>query len=305
MTLVALGDSVTWGVGDDDGPQRGWAAHLAHALGVPAFHNLAMVGARTGDLVGGQLPRALDLGPTLTTIQIGGNDVLRQGFDPRVIARAVATCCRVLPGIRVVVLLPDPRRLLPRPRLVARALAGRAASLNLMVAAAVRHQPEVILVEPWNHACMHAPEQWHVDRLHPSPLGHRLLAAHSLARLTELGLRQQQPIEPPLNLASSVADAWWLLRAGVPWLAKRSVDLFPELLRVCYQEAQLGRVPQDPTAPPQVSSVVTRASQPSAMANLRRGDAIRVGSGRGGGGSGVLAVEPVQRTPVGGVPRGM
>ena len=50
-TVVALGDSVTVGVGDIGVP-AGWAAHLSFALGAAEFTNVARLGARARDVSG-------------------------------------------------------------------------------------------------------------------------------------------------------------------------------------------------------------------------------------------------------------
>ena len=83
-TLVALGDSITVGMGDPaaDGGWRGWAALLAQTLDQPEMHNLAVLGALSGDVELGQLPAALDLKPDLATVVVGINDTLRGNFDP-------------------------------------------------------------------------------------------------------------------------------------------------------------------------------------------------------------------------------
>ena len=212
MIVAAMGDSVTSGVGDVDGDQRGWAAHLAYALGASRFHNLARAGARTADVVGEQLPRALEVRPFISTIQVGGNDVLRQGFDPEKVGQVIAQCTNALPGIRILVLLPDPRLLLRRPRIVAQALARRAGDLNDTVTSAVEYQSDLILIEPWKIPQMHEPRLWFVDRLHPSPFGHRFLAAHAVARLRSWGVQQRHCIVPAAGSGSWYADARWLVR---------------------------------------------------------------------------------------------
>ncbi|MEZ5374793.1 MAG: SGNH/GDSL hydrolase family protein [Microthrixaceae bacterium] len=82
--MLALGDSAAQGVGGGH-PSLGWVGQLA-ALGdrTDRVVNLSVSGARVGDLVDAQLPRAeelLDLlgPPEATVIHIGGNDLFRPG----------------------------------------------------------------------------------------------------------------------------------------------------------------------------------------------------------------------------------
>ena len=63
-TFVALGDSITVGMGDpapEGGGWRGWAALLAASLPQPVMHNLATLGALAADVEHIQLPAATAL----------------------------------------------------------------------------------------------------------------------------------------------------------------------------------------------------------------------------------------------------
>jgi len=76
------------------------------------------------------------------------------------------------------------------------------------------------------------PQLWHVDRIHPGPFGHRLLAQRTLVEVAPRGIVAVEPV-PPLTMRppSRPAQLGWLLRNGTPWLVKRSVDLGPALRR--------------------------------------------------------------------------
>lgn len=85
---VALGDSLTAGVGDriDSIEHLSWADRLAAALGQlhPGFvyHNLAVRGKTSAEIIAEQLPQALSLRPDLVTILAGGNDLKVPGWTP-------------------------------------------------------------------------------------------------------------------------------------------------------------------------------------------------------------------------------
>jgi lysophospholipase L1-like esterase len=138
--LVALGDSITVGVGDTVGADAvhgpGWAAHLATVLGAETFTNLATEGARSRDVVGTQLEAALALRPHLATVLVGGNDVLRSDFDARHtladLHRSVGELCRAGTDV-VLVLLPVIGLFELGPRLVRRVMRRRVASINAAV----------------------------------------------------------------------------------------------------------------------------------------------------------------------------
>ena len=73
---------------------------------------------------------------------------------------------------------------------------------------------------------------WAVDRLHPSELGHRLLARAFAGHVAEAGL-----VAGEVSLACSggpvvtrTQRAAWLIVKGLPWLLRRGTDLVPHLV---------------------------------------------------------------------------
>lgn len=106
---VALGDSFTEGVGDEepDLPNgvRGWADRVAEELARtnPGFEyaNLAIRGRLLGQIVDEQLEPAIALQPDLVTISAGGNDLIRRAATPMRSRRGSTTssggCARRVP----------------------------------------------------------------------------------------------------------------------------------------------------------------------------------------------------------------
>lgn len=78
-TYVALGDSTGAGVGAGG---VGYPARLARALGAAGLPvrlvNLSVSGATSADVVRAQLPRVAAAAPSLVTVSIGVNDLVRQ-----------------------------------------------------------------------------------------------------------------------------------------------------------------------------------------------------------------------------------
>jgi len=138
--LLALGDSITVGVGDTVGPDAeygpGWAAHLATVLGMEAFTNLATNGARSHDVARTQLDAALALRPRVATVLVGGNDVLRSDFDARLtlmdLHRSVSELVRSGADV-VLVRLPVIGLFELSPRLVRHVMRRRVAAINAAV----------------------------------------------------------------------------------------------------------------------------------------------------------------------------
>jgi lysophospholipase L1-like esterase len=137
-TFVALGDSITLGIGDR-GPTRawrGWVPLLAEGLCEPRLHNLAASGAQSADIEHDQLPRALELRPDVASVIMGINDTLRSSFDPRRIARSAEHTVGALRSAGAEVLtirLPDPGFMLGLPSALARPLARRIHAVNTVM----------------------------------------------------------------------------------------------------------------------------------------------------------------------------
>src|SRR6202051_1817183 len=112
-TFVALGDSITVGMGDPapEGGWRGWAALLAASQHQPVIHTLATLGALAVDVERTHLPAAAELKPDVASVVVGINDTLRGNFDPQRTGAAVA---RTVAGLRaagaqvLTMRLPDP-----------------------------------------------------------------------------------------------------------------------------------------------------------------------------------------------------
>ncbi|MGK5691878.1 SGNH/GDSL hydrolase family protein [Streptomyces sp. URMC 128] len=257
-TFVALGDSLTEGVGDPvgDGAWRGWAALLAAGLaegpagladaaagfpeGPARFTNLAVSGAQTRDVLERQLPAASELRPDLVSVVIGVNDTLRCTFDIQAVAARLDRVYATLTEQGAVLLtacLPDPGAMLGLPGPLAHPLARRQRAVNAVVHALSDRYGAVHL-----HACegdwITDRALWSADRLHPGERGHRQLALRFHALLAEQGLATgpAPSPEPEFPVPPRSASLWWLATAGTGWVARRCTDLLPQLLTLAADE---------------------------------------------------------------------
>ncbi|MFE6285482.1 SGNH/GDSL hydrolase family protein [Streptomyces sp. NPDC057877] len=243
VSFVALGDSLTEGVGDPvGGGWRGWAALLAAALGErPAeLTNLAVSGAQTRDVLETQLPAALALRPDVVSVLVGVNDTLRRTFDIHAVAARldeVYAACTAQGAVLLTACLPDPGAMLGLPGALAHPLARRQRAVNTVVHA---------LSERYGAVHLHAAEgawltdraMWSADRLHPGERGHRQLAVRFHALLARTGLASgagpsPDPEFPPPTRAARLR---WMATAGTGWVARRCTDLLPQLLRLAADE---------------------------------------------------------------------
>ncbi len=245
VRFVALGDSLTEGVGDPaDGGWRGWAALLAAALAEHSedvrFTNLAVSGAQTRDVLERQTPAALELRPDLVSVVVGVNDTLRRTFDIHAVAAHLDQVYAAFARQGATVLtacLPDPGAMLRLPGALARPLARRQRAVNAVVhALSDRHG--AVHLHAADGAWIDDRSLWSADRLHPGERGHRQLAVRCHALLAEAGRATGAPPspEPEFPAPTRTAGLWWLATAGTGWVVRRCNDLLPQLLRLAADE---------------------------------------------------------------------
>ncbi|WP_317259627.1 MULTISPECIES: SGNH/GDSL hydrolase family protein [Streptomyces] len=247
LRFAALGDSLTEGLGDPapGGGWRGWAALLAAAAGPHPdepveFVNLSRSGALAADVADEQLPAARRARPHLVSVVVGGNDTLRDSFDIHRVAEALDHTIGALRADGAVVLtacLPDPGRMLGLPSALARPLGRRMRAVNTVVhALSQRH--EAVHVELGDHTWVADRRAWSVDRLHPSELGHRLLARefHGALRARSIATGAPPSLELDGPAPSRAASAWWMATRGTRWIADRCTDLLPGLVALAALE---------------------------------------------------------------------
>ncbi|MFE7212112.1 SGNH/GDSL hydrolase family protein [Streptomyces sp. NPDC001698] len=245
LRFVALGDSLTEGVGDPTGDGwRGWAALLAGGLAeqpsAVEFTNLAVSGAQTRDVLERQTPAGLELRPDVVSVVVGVNDTLRRTFDIHAVAARLDRVFAAFTGRGAVLLtacLPDPGAMLGLPGALARPLARRQRAVNTVVHA---------LSERYGAVHLHADAgqwltdraMWSADRLHPGERGHRQLAVRFHALLAETGVASgpAPSPEPEFPAPTRSASLWWLATAGTAWVARRCTDLLPQLLTLAADE---------------------------------------------------------------------
>ena len=230
-SFVALGDSFAEGLNDDvrfDGRHRGWADRVAEGLLARqdidelAYGNLAIRGRLIAQVRNEQVPVAVSMRPDLVTFAAGVNDALRKNFDLNAVVTDLEVSVKALrqSGAQVLVFAyGDPsRRTRSLSSLTARMRSLRSATLE------VARIYDCFLVDFWGVSTYDDDRLWSADRLHLSPLGHRVTA---LAVLEELGLGDpswRSPVSAPPRVGFTrrrMNDAAWFGAHAGPWLARR------------------------------------------------------------------------------------
>ncbi|WP_034274299.1 SGNH/GDSL hydrolase family protein [Haloechinothrix halophila] len=227
---VALGDSQTEGLcdGDEATGYRGWADRLAEHLAElnPNVHyaNLAVRGTHAADIRRQQLEPALAMRPDLVTVVAGMNDLLRPSFDADEVAGEIEAMFAALTdaGARVATItFPKIGEIVP----LARPLLPRVIALNARIdQAAARHG--VAVLETYHQGVTTDQRLWSPDRLHASPLGHRLIAAGMANTLglpgSSTNWSDPLPGVPESGtLGTAAAELRWMATFFGPWVSRR------------------------------------------------------------------------------------
>jgi lysophospholipase L1-like esterase len=181
LRMVALGDSTMTGPGLDD-PDHIWLRVLARRLGAD-YHvdlvSLAVGGARSHEVLVGQVPRAVELEADVALISVGGNDVLR-GVPVRTFERnleAIAAAMVVTTGAVVLMGVGDigtiPR--FPAPLNQVARLSGKMAD---RVHARVAARYGLHKLDHWGESAeaFRDPGVFSADLFHPNARGHQVWA---------------------------------------------------------------------------------------------------------------------------------
>ena len=231
-TFVVLGDSAAYGTGDEikAGQFRGWAGFLADAFQEGCdYFNFSRPGAKSNEVVATQLPKALRQNPDICAVIVGGNDLLRNNFDPVLLYNNLRSCCQQLLAMGseiIMVELHDPNQLLKLPKLMRQVLSRRVNAVNA-VYRKVALEFEIVTVKTRAINNVHDRKNWHIDRMHPGPVGHFMLARNIADQLRKRGWAISLPYQLTLTHRSRSEKVTWLLRNGTPWFFKRSFDLLP------------------------------------------------------------------------------
>lgn len=234
LRIAALGDSSVFGVGDTstdgnpDGP--GWVGRVAHDLLAKQYINLSKNGARAQTVVSTQLVSTQFFNPDLVCVCVGMNDVMRGNYSPVQIRDSIRTLIQELNNLGAVVVLlglPDPSKVAFAPKRIKRVLSRRVQNLNEILED-VAGSEAAVFIAGWEQKEVYERSFWHVDRMHPSSLGHQLIADLIRTELN-LPLRVQNTL-PTQSIRTKRDDLIWLLTSGTKWLLKRSIDLIPTLI---------------------------------------------------------------------------
>jgi len=231
-TFVVLGDSAAYGTGDEikAGQFRGWAGFLADAFQEGCdYFNYSRPGAKSNEVLAIQLPKALRQNPDICAVIVGGNDLLRNNFDPVLLYNNLRSCCQQLLAMGseiIMVELHDPNQLLKLPKLMRQVLRRRVNAVNA-VYRKVALEFEIVIVKTRAINNVHDRKNWHIDRMHPGPQGHFMLARNIADQLRKRGWAISMPYQLTITHRSRSEKITWLLRNGTPWFFKRSFDLLP------------------------------------------------------------------------------
>ncbi|MCA0144071.1 SGNH/GDSL hydrolase family protein [Blastococcus sp. LR1] len=230
---IALGDSFTEGLSDPDparpGEYRGWADRLAEHLAAATdddveYANLAIRGRLLKQVVEEQVDVALEAKPDLVSLVAGGNDLMRPGSDPDVLAAGLEAAVVRLRSAGADVLLATSVDTRNTP--ILRRVRGKIAVFNTNIWS-VANRTGALVLDQWGAQWVQDFRLWDTDRIHMTDEGHRRMA---LAAAAALGLpgangedwRTPLPPQGPRAFRAAVAEeAAWVRGFVAPWIGRR------------------------------------------------------------------------------------
>lgn len=226
---VALGDSFTEGVGDDDPTRpngvRGWADRVAEQLGAadPCFGyaNLAIRGKKLRQILAEQVDAAVELKPTLVSIYAGANDILRPRIDiDNLLVEYDDAIAKLRAAGAAVVMFTG---FDARGSKVFNTTRGRTAIYNELVRG-IAGDHGALLVDYWRFSEYYDWGMWAQDRMHMSAAGHANMAKRVLDVLEHdhsIDVPPMTPV-PELNGVDAIrANARWFREYAGPWVVRR------------------------------------------------------------------------------------
>ncbi len=234
--FLAMGDSFTEGVGDDDplrpNQVRGWADRVAEVLcarGDWEYANLAIRGKKIGQVINQQMDQALSMKPDVVSLYAGGNDILRPKADLEALMRSYDSMVKRFADAGITVLLftgfdtvDSPLFSKTRPR---------TAIYNEKVRE-IADRYNTLVADYWRWREFSDVRYWAVDRLHMGTAGHTLMAAKVLDVLGTHGVTESNwssDIEVPVLPVAAVhapgqklrQDLGWAREYLAPWVKRR------------------------------------------------------------------------------------
>ncbi|WP_277068391.1 SGNH/GDSL hydrolase family protein [Saccharomonospora viridis] len=227
--FVALGDSFTEGVGDDDpdAPNgvRGWAdrvaEQLAHGHDGFAYANLAIRGRLLQQVLDEQLAPALEMKPDLVTMYAGGNDLMRPKADIDALCDDYEAAVEQLAATGATVVLFTGVDGVEDP--IFRRMRGRTAVYNEHVRLiAARHG--ALVVDMWAMRELRDRRLWSADRIHLNTAGHVIIAATVLDTLDVTHDIAPTPLGEAVVRSRKqrrAEDLRWAREHALPWVRRR------------------------------------------------------------------------------------
>jgi len=227
LRYVALGDSLTEGLGDRDFAHerhgKGWADRFATLLacaaadtgGVVEFANLAVRSRTAASIFGEQVDRALELRPDLVTIMAGANDLWRPGACLDSVEASVRSALDRLIAAGTRVILAN--TINPVHHWAFRPGVARSARMSDLLSRLAKEY-NLDLLDVHGSVSLRRQRFWAQDMVHFGERGH-IHVANRAAKLIGVPHRLTVPSfdEPPRDYQTPRDFALWIYRHVLPF----------------------------------------------------------------------------------------
>ncbi len=194
FVYVAMGDSTAEGMGAST-PERSYTkilyAHIKAQKTNAKYYNLGRSGSILRDVVNRQLPKAIDLNPSLITLSVGANDIIRrtkqQEFEKE-LKQLVEELHSKTQAILVISTVPDLSMTPAIPKFLQAYSKFMAGKLNKGIHSLTPNE-RLLVVDVFNDSketLKAFPEALGSDGFHPSDFGYALWANTLITRISPI-----------------------------------------------------------------------------------------------------------------------
>lgn len=179
--FVAMGDSLTEGVGDEVGemPVASWAWHLiTHYETTLNYTNIAKRGLLTKEIRLTQLEEAIELQPDLVSIIAGANDILKGKWDKVEYRAEMEEMIKEMNDLGATIIVanqPDFSERLPLPAEKKQLLRTQLEEANDIIRS-LANEYQLVHIDFWNNPLTNDPAFLSADLIHPNSKGYLEIA---------------------------------------------------------------------------------------------------------------------------------
>lgn len=197
-TFVALGDSMTEGIGDEVNgiKKKSWPTYIAEFFNIEKFSNLAKSGLRSDEIYKEQLETALSMNPDIVSIMAGGNDFIQRKWNAKSYREIMDKMISKFTENGIIVItsnFPDLTQIYKFPFYLLPIAKYQLKTCNkILDELATKYN--TVHIDFWNNPISKEIIYWSNDRIHPNSHGYKVIGDLIISELNKKYLYESKDI---------------------------------------------------------------------------------------------------------------